>query len=398
MSNINPDPYAIIFLSNIIVLSQLFIKTDLSSYISIYLSLLITNYFVYDFSIFLERSRVKFRILTFTFVACIVNDAYNRSFVAPLLLSMLTLFILLWTKIPIIKIDDTCAKMTIRYLIVQIALICSVSHPPSLYFSLCGSGTIYIFRLGCVQEQKWMHFCGAEILGEFFLFLTCQNYRLSFLLVVIHYILLFLSLIAESKQGRNIFFTYMFISILCDLFFQDLSISVYNISHVIFIMSQYNDMHKTKFLEFVTLCEQMNVSQKYEEYSFVMSHSMLTYIISSLPGIFVSDKNKRKKNIGLYFDDTNVEIMVHTNLMIKRSNFYDRIVQTAKNNSLNKIMIISYHSSPRLREIFTFKIYCLIKKLMEDIGANDITKMISATYIMIIIRQVFMIRNHIDLS
>jgi hypothetical protein len=148
-------------------------------------------------------------------------------------------------------------------------------------------------------------------------------------------------------------------------------------------------MCNAKFRELGTLCKQVNL-----RLIGIRNFSIMSFILWNKK---IGDFSTSKKYFLVSLTDNRIEIVVHSNLLIKRSNFYDRIIQTVKRDPFEKITMILYHDKPRIREIFTFKIYCLIKRIMARVAIEDVTKIINTTYIMLVMRDMIKIYNNVDL-
>lgn len=168
---------------------------------------------------------------------------------------------------------------------------------------------------------------------------------------------------------------------------------MYHLTHTMFTVLRYKCIRNSKFLEFITLCSHMDLYPcmslcgRIFKMNFSLSTHMLFYYSTK---IFASDKNKQKKYFKFIYDDNNIHIFLSSVLTIKSSKFLNKIVQFDKNR---EIIFYALLTPPHVREIFTFKIYCLIKQFVELIGINDIIVGISLSYIALIKRVIVNVYN-----
>jgi len=334
---------------------------------------------MYDPSIFLDQTaNEKSMGLKLMFLICFIYDLYERIFLGQMLIIMLAMFAVLKTDIAIIKMNNMCTNFALRYLLMQLFLMYDITQ--TFDFDVFLISINYIIGLSIANRENPLLLAGFEIFSTTCLTIFYQN-NVSILTTLIYYVILFRLLIFESSNVT--LFKFCMCVFCAAILHRNILISICCLLHTIFLLIQYDDMHKSKFAEFATWCKCMHLypSLSYRSCTLKTNFSLLTHILLShcKNNIFISDKNKPKKYFKFCYDKDKVEIRAHAILAIKRSNFLNKILRSIKYEKIS----FSSHPLLRIEEIFTLKMYYLIKILTENFDIN-LTKKICMTYIALI--------------
>jgi len=228
-----------------------------------------------------------------------------------------------------------------------------------------------------------------------------QN-SIMLLLAATNYLLILMIFVADFTKSylqslvKSYFFLICTIFIVSMFYFQEkIWIIVWHICQVISVASLYDDMDKSEFSKFVFWCEPLNLFPQINccGLAFKTNFSLLTDVLMSYQSknYFVSDKKTKKKHFEFFYDGKKICVRREACLLFKRSRFNDKIKRLEENNLDRRTYGNRWLSIPHVRDIFTFKIYCLIKKLVTD----DILKEISNVYVSLIRYQVTSIYRHL---